>query len=79
MSISNLETRMTEYMFHTLKEQGSRSLNPHSGSPLLYLKCGGSDYPYLREVEPQRRCLPVLLDSAAEHLIRRSRMLFGSK
>ena len=79
MSITNLETRMTEYLFHTLKEQGSRSLNPHSGSPLLYLKCWESDYPYLREVEQQKRCLPVLVDSAAEHLIRRSSVLFGSK
>jgi hypothetical protein len=61
-------------------ERRFESLKPESRKPpMLYLKCWGSDYPYLQGLEQQKRCLPVPVDSAAEHLIRRSSMLFGSK
>jgi hypothetical protein len=69
MRISNLQARVTEYFFHTLQEQGSRSLNPQSGRPVLYLKCWGSDYPYLG-VEQQKQWLPVVMDSPPRRLIR---------
>ena len=65
MRLNHPETRMTEYFFHTLKDRGSRSLNPHNDNPLLYLKCWGSDYPYLRGVEQQKRWLPLVVNSAA--------------
>jgi hypothetical protein len=65
MRLNHPETRMTESFFHTLKDQGSRSLNPYNHSPLLYLKCWGSDYPYLLEVEQQKRWLPLVVTSAS--------------
>ena len=79
MRLTNLETHVIDQFLFTLKKRESESLNPHGGKPALYLRCWGSDYPYLQGLEQQKRCLPVPVDSAAEHLIRRSSMLFGSK
>jgi len=46
-------------------EHGSESLRPDSSKPpMLYLKCWGSDYPYLQGVKQQRRWLPVPVASA---------------
>jgi len=64
MRLSNLETHVIDQFVLTLKEQGTESLNPHRGRQLLYLKCWGSDYPYLRAVDQQKRWLPVPVDSA---------------
>jgi len=64
MRLSNLEKCVIDQFVLTLKEQGTESLNPHSGRPVLYLKCWGSDYPYLRGIEQQKRWLPVAMDSA---------------
>ena len=79
MRLTNLETHGIDQFLFTLKKTESESLNPHGGKPVQYLKCWGSDYPYLQGLEQQKRCLPVPVDSAAEHLIRRSSMLFGSR
>jgi len=65
MRISYLETRTNEYFYPSLREQRSRSINPHNDSPLLYLKCWGSDYPYLRKIEQQKRWLPALVTPGA--------------
>jgi hypothetical protein len=60
MSIGNLETRVIDQFVLTLKEQRTESLTPYRRSPLLYLKCWGSDYPYLG-MEQQKRWLPVMV------------------
>jgi hypothetical protein len=64
MRLSHPETYMTDYFFHTLKEQGNGSLNLHHDSPLLCLKCWGLDYPYLPGVEQQKRWLPLVVNPA---------------
>jgi hypothetical protein len=64
MRLSPPKACMTEYFFHTLRDQGSRSLNPRKDSPLLYLRRWGLDYPYLGGVEPQKRWLPLVGNSA---------------
>ena len=60
MRISNLETYVIDQFVLTLKEKRTESHNLHSGKPVLYLKCWGSDYPYLG-VEQQKRWLPVMV------------------
>jgi len=46
-------------------ERGFESLKPPSSKPpVLYLKCWGPDYPYLRGGEQHKRWLPVPVDSA---------------
>jgi hypothetical protein len=69
MSISNLETHGIDQFVLTLKEKRTESHNLHSGKPVLYLKCWGSDYPYLG-VEQQKRWLPAVMDLAPRRLIR---------
>jgi len=64
MRLNHPEIRMTEYFFHALKDRESRSFNPREDSPLLYLKCWGSDYPYLHGFEQQKRWLPLVVNSA---------------
>jgi hypothetical protein len=64
MRVSNLQTHVTDQFVLTLKEQGIESVKPHRREPVLYLKCWGSDYLYLRGVEQQKRWLPVPVDSA---------------
>lgn len=64
MRYSNLETRVIDPFVLTLSEQGRKSINPQIRKPVLYLKCWGSDYPYLQGVEPQKRWLPVPVDSS---------------
>jgi hypothetical protein len=63
MRLSNLETHVIGQFLFTLKNKGTESLNPHRGRPVLYLKCWGSDYPYLQGLEQQKRWLPVPVDS----------------
>jgi len=63
MTLSNLETHVCDQFLFTLKKKGTESLNPHRGRPVLYLKCWGSDYPYLQGLEQQKRWLPVPVDS----------------
>jgi len=63
MRVTNLDTRVIDQFLLTLKEQGRESFNPQIRKPLLYLKCWGTDYPYLQGVEQQKRWLPALVDS----------------
>jgi hypothetical protein len=65
MRLSNLETHVIDQFVLALKEQKTESLAPCRRGPLLYLKCWGMDYPYLQGVEPQKRWLPVVVDSAS--------------
>lgn len=63
MRVSNLETYVIDQFILRLREQGRISINPQIRKPVLYLKCWGADYPYLQGVEPQKRWLPVVMDS----------------
>ena len=63
MRTSNLETHGIDQFFLTLKQKGPESLNLQNGAPILYLKCWGSDYPYLQGREMQKRWLPVVVKS----------------
>lgn len=63
MRVTNFDTRVIDQFALTLKEQARESFNPQTRKPLLYLKCWGSDYPYLQRVEQQKRWLPALVDS----------------
>ncbi len=63
MRTSNLENRVVYRFVITLKEETRESFNPQTRKPLLYLKCWGSDYPYLHGVEQQNRWLPVPMAS----------------
>ncbi len=60
---TDLDTRVIDQFVLTQKEQGRESFNPQIQKPLLYLKCWGSDYPYLQIVDQQKRWLPALVDS----------------
>jgi len=71
MRLRDLETCRTKYFFCTLKDQGSRSPNPHKESPVLYLKCWGLDYPYLNVVEQPKRWLPFVVNSAPSKTVPR--------
>lgn len=62
MRVSNLETYMIDQFVLSLKERGRESVKPQIRKPLLYLKCWGSDYPYLQGVDQQRRWLPAPVD-----------------
>jgi len=66
MRFSNLETRVIDPFFLTLREQGSQSINPQIRKPLLYLKCWGSDYPYLQGLGRQERWLPAVVPSPTQ-------------
>jgi hypothetical protein len=70
MEFGHLKERVIGQFVIVLKEQESESLKPHRAKPALYLKCWGSDYPYLQGLEQQKRWLPVVADSATWHLIR---------
>jgi len=63
MRVTNLDTRVIDQFVLALREQGRESFNPQIRKPLLFLKCWGSDYPYLQGVEQQKRWLPALVDS----------------
>lgn len=63
MRLSNLETHKIDQFVLTLREQGKASINLQTAKPVLYLKCWGSDYPYLDGLGQQKRWLPVLVDS----------------
>jgi len=63
MRVTNLDTRVIDQFVLGLREQGRESFNPQIRKPLLFLKCWGSDYPYLQGVEQQKRWLPVVVDS----------------
>ena len=71
MRLRDLETCRTKYFFCTLKDQGSRSPNPHKESPVLYLKCWGLDYPYLYGAEQPKRWLPFVVESAPSKTVPR--------
>ena len=63
MRATDLDTRVIDQFVLTLKEQARESFNPQTRKPLLYLKCWGSDYPYLQRVEQEKRWLPAPVGS----------------
>ncbi len=63
MRTSNLQTLVIGQFLATLKDRRAELPYPKSGRPVLYLKCWGSDYPYLQGVEQQERWLPALVRS----------------
>jgi hypothetical protein len=46
-----------------LRERETLLHNSQASGPMLYLKCWGSDYPYLQGKERQNRWLPVVVES----------------
>jgi hypothetical protein len=63
MEMSHFENRVIGHFLIVINQQGSKSLYSHKSKPVLYLKCWGSDYPYLQAVEEKKRWLPVPMDS----------------
>lgn len=64
MRSSNLEASVIGRYLAALKGRGTELPHLQSSTPVLYLRCWGSDYPYLQGVEQQKRWLPVPVDSA---------------
>ena len=62
MKVNNLEPFRISRFFASLKDRGTELPYPQSAGPLLYLKCWGSDYPYLQKIEQEKRWLPVAID-----------------
>jgi hypothetical protein len=58
-----LETSVIGQFLATLKDRGSELPSLQTGRPVLYLKCWGSDYPYLQGVGQQKRWLPAPVGS----------------
>ena len=69
MKVNNLEPFRISQVFVSLKDRGTELPYPQSAGPLLYLKCWGSDYPYLQGIEQEKRWLPAPMDSAPRRLI----------
>jgi hypothetical protein len=76
MTTSNAETYwMNRFLpnmknlLGTLKERGTELPYSQSSRPVLYLKCWGSDYPYLQRVEQEKRWLPARMDSSPRRLV----------
>jgi hypothetical protein len=44
------------------KDRGTQGPLPRDQRSTLYLKCWGSDYPYLQGLEPRKRWLPAKVD-----------------
>ena len=63
MRTNSLESSVFGQFLGTLKDRGTELPYSQSSRPMLYLKCWGSDYPYLQGVEQQKRWLPVPVDS----------------
>jgi hypothetical protein len=64
MRQSNLEPTPIGQFLATLRDRGNELPCSPSGKSVLYLKCWGSDYPYLQDIQQQRRWLPVVMPSA---------------
>jgi|GEM_PF-3564422 hypothetical protein len=69
MRPNTLENSVLGQFLAALKDRRTEVPYPQSAGPLLYLKCWGSDYPYLQGVEQEKRWLPALMDSAPRRLI----------
>ena len=63
MRTNNLEPSVIGQFLGALKDRGTVWPYPQSGRPVLYLKCWGSDYPYLQRGEVYKNWLPVLVKS----------------
>jgi hypothetical protein len=63
MRANHLEHAVIGQFFAALKDRRTDLPHSHNSRPMLYLKCWGSDYPYLHGFEPQTRWLPVPVDS----------------
>jgi len=66
MGQHNADTAVMDRFLVALKERGAVFHNPQRSGSVLYLKCWGSDYPYLQGVEEQKRLLPAVVPSATK-------------
>jgi hypothetical protein len=69
MRANNFEPYTMASFLASLRDRGPDLPHSQSGKPVLYLKCWGSDYPYLQRVEQEKRWLPARIDSAPRRLI----------
>ena len=63
MRTNSLESSVFSQFLGTLKDRGTELPYSQSSRPMLYLKCWGSDYPYLQGREKQNLWLPVVVKS----------------
>jgi hypothetical protein len=63
MRLNHLQPFVIGQFLAALKDRGTVLSCPQSNRPVLYLKCWGSDYPYLQGREKQNRWLPVVVKS----------------
>jgi len=63
MRTNSLESSVFGQFLGTLKDRGTELPYSQSSRPMLYLKCWGSDYPYLQGREKQNLWLPVVVKS----------------
>jgi len=63
MRTTSLEPSVFGQFFGALKDRGTELPYSQSSRPMLYLKCWGSDYPYLQGREKQNLWLPVVVKS----------------
>jgi hypothetical protein len=63
MRPNSLESSVFDQFLGTLKDRGTELPYSQSSRPMLYLKCWGSDYPYLQGREKQNLWLPVAVKS----------------
>jgi hypothetical protein len=70
MELSHFQNRKISEFVIGLNGQGFRLPSDRKGRPVLYLKCWGSDYPYLQGVGQQKRWLPVEVDFTHRYPVR---------
>lgn len=70
MSSNNLERSVIDQFLAALKDRRTELPYPQIRGPVLYLKCWGSDYPYLQGVEQEKRWLPAVTDPGSRRLFR---------
>ena len=63
MRTNNLEPSVIGRFLGTLKDRRTEMPYFRNERPVLYLKCWGSDYPYLQGGELHKNWLPVVVKS----------------
>ena len=66
MRTNSLEASVIGQFLSALKDRGTVLSCPQSNRPMLYLKCWGSDYPYLQATEQEKRWLPAVVPSSTK-------------
>ncbi|MGE5839963.1 MAG: hypothetical protein ACM34H_08500 [Deltaproteobacteria bacterium] len=68
MSSNNLEGSVIGQFLAALRDRRTELPYPQTGGPVLYLKCWGSDYPYLQGVEQEKRWVPAVMNPEPRRL-----------